>query len=54
MEFAVPLVALTGLYFVNKQSKKEHGIHDYEGFAGQTTNPNKIPIIIIYPPELNI
>ena len=43
MELAVPLVALTGLYFVNKQSKHERSVNDYEGFAGQTKNPNYLP-----------
>jgi hypothetical protein len=43
MELAVPLVALTGLYFVNKQSKRERSVNDYEGFANQTPNPNYLP-----------
>ena len=43
MELAVPLVALTGLYFVNKQSKHESSVNDYEGFSSQAKNPNYLP-----------
>jgi hypothetical protein len=43
MELAVPLIALTGLYFVNKQSKQEKSVNDFEAFANQTSNPRYLP-----------
>lgn len=39
MEIAIPLVALSGLYFMNKQSKKS-SIHSYENFANKADLPN--------------
>lgn len=43
MELAVPLIALTGLYFVNKQSKQDKSVNDFESFANQTSKPNYLP-----------
>jgi hypothetical protein len=48
MELAVPLIALTGLYFVNKQSKQEKSVNDFEAFANQTSNPQYLPNVDIH------
>jgi hypothetical protein len=48
MELAVPIIALTGLYFVNKQSKQEKSVNDFEAFANQTSNPNYLPNVDIH------
>lgn len=54
MELAVPIIALSGLYLINKQNKKKQSIHSFESF----TNPDALPNTNIpnrnYPDELPI
>jgi hypothetical protein len=42
MEIALPIVALSGLYFINNQrkNKKSKTLNDYEGFASKEGLPN--------------
>lgn len=42
MEIALPIVALSGLYFINnqKKNKKSKTLNDYEGFSSNNALPN--------------
>jgi hypothetical protein len=40
MEIALPLVALSGLYLINNQSKKQNSINSYEAFSNKNQLPN--------------
>jgi hypothetical protein len=50
MEIAIPLVALSGLYLINKQSNKKNTINSFESFKNQELPNTDIPNVN-YPEE---